>query len=56
MIKDDNAKRTSYVPLGTWNAFNKYYSDDVTDLKFWTKADREAYYTEIEKVYNKYHQ
>lgn len=56
MISDGKDKRTSYVPLGTWNAFNKYYSDDVSDLKFWAKADRVAYYTEIEKVYNKYHQ
>ena len=56
MVGKGDSMRTSYVPLGTWNAFNKYYSDDVSDLKFWTKADRNAYYTEIEKVYNKYHQ
>lgn len=55
LILDGKEKRISYVPLGTWNAFNKYYSDEVVDLKFWTKTDRVAYYTEIEKVYNKYH-
>ena len=45
LILDGKEKRISYVPLGTWNAFNKYYSDEVVDLKFWTKTDRVAYYT-----------
>jgi seryl-tRNA synthetase len=44
----------SYIPLGTWYAFNKYYSSNVQDLKFWTKHDREAYFDAINKIYNKY--
>ncbi len=44
----------SYIPLGTWYAFNKYYSGEVSDLKFWREADRDAYFAEIEKIYNSY--
>lgn len=44
----------TYVPLGTWYAFNKHFSETVNDLKFWTRNDRNAYFSEIEKVYNKY--
>ena len=44
----------SYIPIGTWYAFNKHFSSDVTDLKFWSEPDRSAYYKEIEKVYNEY--
>ena len=44
----------TYVPLGTWYAFNKHFSETVNDLKFWARSDREAYFSEIEKVYNEY--
>lgn len=44
----------SYIPVGTWYAFNKHFSSDVKDLKFWSDPDRKAYYAEIEKIYNKY--
>lgn len=47
-------KDETYVPLGTWYAFNKHFSKVVNDLKFWSKEDREAYFAEIEKVYNKF--
>ena len=49
-------EKDSYIPLGTWRAFNKYFSKDVTDLKFWGENDRNAYYGEIERVYMQYHQ
>lgn len=42
----------TYVPMGTWYVFNKHFSKVVKDLKFWSKDDREAYFSEIEKVYN----
>ena len=44
----------TYVPLGTWYAFNKHFSETVNDLKFWARSDRGAYFSEIEKVYNEY--
>lgn len=52
VLKERSGK--SYIPLGTWYAFNKHYSADVTDLKFWRDSDRNAYFAEIEKVYNSY--
>ena len=45
-------KDETYVPLGTWYAFSKYFSGSVKDLQFWTENDRNAYFAEIEKVYN----
>lgn len=44
----------SYIPTGTWHAFNKFFSQDVKDLKFWSEPDREAYFSEIKKIYNLY--
>lgn len=44
----------TYVPLGTWYAFNKHFSETVNDLKFWARNDRDAYFSEIERIYNKY--
>lgn len=53
-IPEGKEEPESYIPLGTWYAFNKYYSSNVQDLKFWTKHDREAYFDAINKIYNKY--
>ncbi len=47
-------KKETYVPLGTWYAFSKHFSDSVKDLQFWTEKDRNAYFAEIEKVYNEF--
>ena len=47
-------QKITYVPLGTWYAFNKHFSNDVKDLKFWSKDDRKAYFEEIKRVYEKY--
>ena len=44
----------TYVPIGTWHAFNKYFSKTVNNLKFWTKDDRNAYFDEIKKIYDQY--
>ena len=44
--------KETYVPLGTWYAFSKHFSDSVKDLQFWTEKDRNVYFAEIEKVYN----
>lgn len=53
-IQEDQNEPESYVPLGTWYAFNKFYSSDVQDLKFWTEHDRDAYFNAIDRIYNKY--
>ena len=44
----------TYVPIGTWHAFNKHFSKRVKDMKFWTIDDRNAYFEEIKTVYDKY--
>lgn len=53
LIEKTNDGET-YVPLGTWYVFNKHFSPTVKDLQFWTEDDRNAYFKEIEGVYNKY--
>lgn len=42
----------TYVPIGTWAAFNKLYSDKVLDMKFWSPNDRNAYFKKIETAYH----
>lgn len=54
ILIDRTNKGETYVPLGTWHAFNKYFSKTVNNLKFWTKDDRNAYFDEIKKIYVKY--
>lgn len=51
----NNTPATTYVPLGTWHAFNKHFSDKISNMKFWTVEDRTKYFAEIERIYNKYH-
>ena len=53
-LKERSENGDSYVPVGTWQAFNKHFSADVKDLKFWSKKDRRAYFKTIESVYNYY--
>ena len=52
--RQDDPESNSYIPVGTWYAFNKYFSDDISDMKFWCKKDREAYYSAIKEVYESY--
>ena len=54
ILIDRTKNEVTYVPLGTWYAFNKHFSINVKDMKFWSKEDRTAYFAEIEKVYNKF--
>ena len=52
--KDGNPKH--YFMRGTELVFNKRFTpkDEIHDLKFWGKADRQGYYSEIERVYSEY--
>ena len=47
-------RNESYIPIGTWYVFNKYFSSDIQDMKFWSETDRKLYYAEVEKIYNEY--
>lgn len=53
-VLKDRQEKGSYIPIGTWRAFNKYYSDVISDMKFWSQPDRDAYYSAIEKIYDSY--
>lgn len=52
VLRQREKDNKTYIPIGTWAAFNKSYSPDVIDMKFWSPKDREAYYAAIEKAYN----
>ncbi len=52
VLRQREKDNKTYIPIGTWAAFNKSYSPDVIDMKFWSPEDREAYYAAIEKAYN----
>jgi uncharacterized protein with ParB-like and HNH nuclease domain len=41
-----------YIPISTRNVFLKYYTDYPKDNAYWTKEDRNAYFSSIEEVYN----
>lgn len=50
-LRERELNHQTYIPLGTWAAFNKLFSDKVMDMKFWSPADREAYFKAIETAY-----
>lgn len=41
----------TYVPIATNYVFNKHFSNRISDMKFWTKDDRNAYFAKIEEAY-----
>lgn len=45
-------KGLTYVPEGTYSAFNKEFSDKITDMTFWSPTDRDSYFAKIEEAYN----
>lgn len=42
----------TYVPIATNYVFNKHFSNNISDMKFWTKEDRKAYFAKIEEAYH----
>ena len=52
ILHDRENKNKTYVPLATNYVFNKYFSNSVSDMRFWTKEDREIYFSFVEKSYN----
>lgn len=50
-LRERELNHQTYIPLGTWAAFNKLFSNKVMDMKFWSPADREAYFKAIETAY-----
>lgn len=54
--RDKDSLPIHYVMIGTKKVFNKVYShrNNIIDLKFWGKNDRNAYFEKIREVYQKY--
>ena len=52
ILKENTIGR--YVPVCTHRAFSKYYSQNPKEMIFWSNDDRQAYFHEIESVYNSY--
>lgn len=52
ILQQRQAAGKTYIPIATEYVFNKHFSERVSDMKFWTKNDREAYFLIIEKAYN----
>ena len=47
-------KNPVLVPIATKMVFNKAFTASPTDMKFWTEEDRNAYFSEIKRVYEEY--
>ena len=47
-------KEGAYLMAGTRMVFNKEFSEDVKNLKFWEPDDRANYMSDIESVYEKF--
>lgn len=47
-------KNPVLVPIATKMVFNKAFTEFPTDMKFWTEEDRDAYFREINRVYEEY--
>ncbi len=54
ILQDRENKNKTYVPLATNYVFNKHFSNSVSDMRFWSKEDREIYFSIVEKSYNYY--
>ena len=47
-------KQGACVYMGTWKVFRKEYVPKTTDMRFWTKADRENYLKDLKRTYDEY--
>jgi len=51
ILQEREEKNETYVPLATNYVFNKHFSKTISDMKFWTKEDREAYFGVVKNAY-----
>jgi len=52
LFDSSNHEKGAYIMTGTWMVFNKEFSEDVRNMKFWEPEDRKKYLEAIEDVYN----
>lgn len=60
-FNETNGKEGAYTFMGTWKVFNKQFlytnsgeKENFPNLLFWTKKDRDNYFTDIETIYKDY--
>ncbi len=52
ILQEREEQGKTFVPIATNYVFNKHFSNQISDMKFWTKDDRETYFAKIEEAYN----
>ena len=52
ILQEREKNGETYVPIATNYVFNKHFSSQISNMKFWSKDDREAYFSIIEKAYH----
>lgn len=51
ILQEREEQGETYVPIATNYVFNKHFSKHISEMKFWNKDDREAYFAKIEEAY-----
>lgn len=52
ILQEREEQGETYVPIATNYVFNKHFSNHISEMKFWNKDDREAYFAKIEEAYH----
>lgn len=52
ILQDREREGKTYVPIATNYVFNKHFSDEISEMKFWSKKDRDQYFDKISEAYN----
>lgn len=52
ILQEREFQGKAYVPIATNFVFNKHFSKDIVNMKFWALEDRNAYFAKIEEAYN----
>jgi len=52
ILQEREERGDTYVPIATNYVFNKHFSNHISEMKFWNKDDREAYFAKIEEAYH----
>lgn len=52
ILQDREINVKTYVPIATRYVFNKHFSREVSDMKFWSNKDRKLYFSKVKEAYN----
>lgn len=53
-ILKEQEMKGKYIPPATWMVFNKSFTTSPSNLAYWERDDREAYFNEIEAMYRRF--